>query len=807
MFRYTFPGIQQTSDPRHTKDGTSLETYLHEIRSRPFHNSYLRFYAPRWCSQGARIEDRNIVVVARLQPRTLLTTFDATQAPMRTLLHLTLLSAAMFVGVPLAAQAPPNDACAAAIPLTCGQAVTGNTATATPDLNAINCGTSVQAAGIWYSIAGSGQAVTLSTCSNFAYDTRLNVYSGSCNGLVCVAGNDDGGNCDVGSTLSFAGDLGTTYFIFVQGYEGATGEFELTATCAAITNDFCQGAVTIGCNQSLSGSTVDASEDAVPFCETGVQAPGIWYTFTGVDGPVQLSTCESLTYDSRLNVYAGSCGALVCVTGNDDTPNVGECSTVNFNATADETYYILVQGYDGATGEFLLEMACPTCLAPSAVTASANDDTAFIQWQSANPGATYAIEYGPLGFTLGTGIIVNGTVSGANATAQIEGLDASTEYAFYMYEVCGVEDQSATVGVFTFTTLDAPPAANAQCSGALPIVCGGSVEGDTQEGFFLPGEHCGAAFITAPGLWYSFTGTGETMTLSTCDQATFDTKISVYSGACGTLACVAGGDDAPGCEDNTSSVTFPTTNGTNYFAFVHAYQDQVGTFTLDLTCAAACAPVAANDDCSGAIVLNVSGIGLCQPSSGNNSCAFAPGTPNPPCDPYSPIVDVWYSFETGASTSILVYATALSAEGLNVALYADCGELAYVDCETGIDAVWPLNNLEPETTYYLRVWNGGGADAGTFAVCIETDLTTATEEVVQSSGILLWPNPANDRLNISGSTAERIAVIDLQGRTVLTHANNGAALVDLNISSLAPGSYIVRSLDTNGGTLGRFIKE
>ena len=33
--------------------------------------------------------------------------------------------------------------------------------------------------------------VIVSTCFDFDYDTGLNVYEGTCDGLVCVDGNDD----------------------------------------------------------------------------------------------------------------------------------------------------------------------------------------------------------------------------------------------------------------------------------------------------------------------------------------------------------------------------------------------------------------------------------------------------------------------------------------------------------------------------------------------------------------------------------------------------------------------------------------
>jgi len=38
-------------------------------------------------------------------------------------------------------------------------------------------------------------------------------------------------------------------------------------------------------------------------------------------------------------------------------------------------------------------------------------------------------------------------------------------------------------------------------------------------------------------------GTGNTMTASTCDQADYDTKISVFCGDCVDKICVAGNDD------------------------------------------------------------------------------------------------------------------------------------------------------------------------------------------------------------------------------------------------------------------------
>lgn len=715
----------------------------------------------------------------------------------------------LFTTVAVVAQ-PPNDACTAAIPLTCGQTVSGTTTNATLDVTATACGTAVTAAGVWYSIVGTGDAITLSTCLDFGYDTKINVYRGTCAEPICVTGNDDGGTCEEGSTASFPSEVGTTYRILVQGFEGATGTFDLAVTCGPITNDYCQGAISMTCNSTVSGSTSDATPDAVPFfCGTGIQAPGRWFTFTGISDPVVISTCEGSDYDTRVNVYRGACGAFTCVAGNDDTDGVGTCSTVNFVPDPEVQYYILVQGYDGATGNFSLELACQACGTPSEVTATASDATAYVFWESLNPGATYTIEYGPLGFQPGEGTLSTGTVNGAEATAVVSGLDNGTEYAFYLQEICGEGEESLRVGPFTFITLADPPAVNALCTGALPISCTGSVDGDTGTSFFVPGETCGSANITAPGLWYTLVGDGSTITVSTCGNADFDTKISVYAGSCGNLACVAGGDDAPGCADNTSEVSFPSTASTTYFVFVHAYEEQFGTFTLTTTCAPTCSPIAENDACANATAVEPTGIGQCAPTSGDNSCAFATGVPNPPCDPFAPIVDIWYSFNSGEQTSFVVSLAALTAEEVSAALYAECGSLDYVDCETAIDGPWILNGLEPQTNYLIRVWNGGGPDAGTFALCIETDLTTAITAADALPTTALWPNPALDQIQFAGlpASARAIEMLDLQGRVVQQVATQGAARATADVRALAPGTYVVRTIGTSQTTIGRFVKE
>ncbi|HRF38755.1 MAG TPA: hypothetical protein PK198_08195, partial [Saprospiraceae bacterium] len=139
------------------------------------------------------------------------------------------------------AQAPANDLCSGATPIACGQTLTGSTLSATID-QAPACGLSLPKYGVWYSIAGTGGDITLSTCGGANWDTQIGVYSGSCAALTCVAGNNN--FCGRQSTVTFSSVSGTTYYIWVTGVIDARGNFSLSATCANVApaNDLCANA-------------------------------------------------------------------------------------------------------------------------------------------------------------------------------------------------------------------------------------------------------------------------------------------------------------------------------------------------------------------------------------------------------------------------------------------------------------------------------------------------------------------------------------------------------------------------------------
>lgn len=125
---------------------------------------------------------------------------------------------------------PSNDLCANAITLSCGQTnVASNILATATDAPAACTGGGTTSKGVWYRFVGSGSNVTVSTNNpqtNFA--TNLNVYTGTCGSLTCVAGASPSS----GSTsITLSTTNGTIYYIYVDGDGAAQGTFEISLTC------------------------------------------------------------------------------------------------------------------------------------------------------------------------------------------------------------------------------------------------------------------------------------------------------------------------------------------------------------------------------------------------------------------------------------------------------------------------------------------------------------------------------------------------------------------------------------------------
>jgi hypothetical protein len=95
----------------------------------------------------------------------------------------------------------------------------------------------------------------------------------------------------------------------------------------------------------------------------------------------------------------------------------------------------------------------PTCFViENLVVDNVLNDSVTLSWVdplNPVPPTDYNIEYGPIGFTQGTGTVV----TGLSNPATITGLSAQTSYDFYVQASCDASDQSFWVGPVSVTTL------------------------------------------------------------------------------------------------------------------------------------------------------------------------------------------------------------------------------------------------------------------------------------------------------------------------------------------------------------------
>ena len=104
---------------------------------------------------------------------------------------------------------------------------TGNSTSGTSNFPPF-CGTSAPSSsntGVWYTYTTPMSGVfTVDLCAS-TYDTKVWVYEGTCDALVCVAGNDD--FCGTQSYIEFLVGAGETYYIFISGFSTQSGAYTL----------------------------------------------------------------------------------------------------------------------------------------------------------------------------------------------------------------------------------------------------------------------------------------------------------------------------------------------------------------------------------------------------------------------------------------------------------------------------------------------------------------------------------------------------------------------------------------------------
>ena len=279
-----------------------------------------------------------------------------------------------------------------------------------------------------------------------------------------------------------------------------------------------------------------------------------------------------------------------------------------------------------------------------------------------------------------------------------------TLYAHWaLNPACGTQNTCRTTTV-QCTNCSAGAPVNDLCTGALPIACAGTVTGNTTTATIDAVPTCVTTLNTAPGVWYTFVGTGQSTTLSLCGSG-YDTKIGVFTGTCAALVCVTGNDDFCGLQ---SQVTFIATLGTTYYVLVTGFSTATGAFTLTMTCASAIP----NDLCTGALPI------ACGGSVSGTTIGATIDAATPTClTTLNTAPGIWYTFVgNGANNTLSMCGGATWDTKIGVFT----GTCAALVCVTGNDDFCGLQSQVTfattlGTTYYIIV-TGFGAATGVFTL-------------------------------------------------------------------------------------------
>ena len=134
------------------------------------------------------------------------------------------------------------------------------------------------------------------------------------------------------------------------------------AASGAPANDYFTNALVVtGASGSTSGSTVGATTEPGEPNVTGNGGASVWFRWVApANGTVVFSTATS-GFDTELGVYLGTNVTALAVVGqNDDIqPGVVLTSAVTFNATGGTEYRVMIEGYGGASGNYVLSWQYP----------------------------------------------------------------------------------------------------------------------------------------------------------------------------------------------------------------------------------------------------------------------------------------------------------------------------------------------------------------------------------------------------------------------------------------------------------------
>jgi Secretion system C-terminal sorting domain len=489
-------------------------------------------------------------------------------------------------------------------------------------------------------------------------------------------------------------------------------------------------------------------------------------TATTVHNIVLTTTTDD---DAGIQLYNGCpfSGGGTCVANSQST--TGLTRTISPSLTAGITYYLVIDNFPapaciasyqltitplGCTGPTLStttinNAACPTSYSYTFTVTNMGDATSYAV-SNANGYTCSPATVTTAGTVVTVGPIPSGSASGITTLAH---------------------NSSATCNGTVASLTNLCPPANALCANAIAIT-GANTSGTTVGATTTGAPPTCVTTVTTGGVWYTYTSVsplGESVTLDLCG-ASYDSKIGVYTGACGgTFTCVIGEDDDATCggPGDDPSVMFTATFGTLYYIYVHGFSGAQGTFVLNKLSP----PLPVE-------LISFEGTALEKENKLTWATASEENTE-------------WHILErsiNGQNNWMEVGRT--RAAGTT----ADIQRYEMMDKAPVASAYYRLQSLDFDSRF-------------------EYSKTIQIERKGGVGDMSIYPNPVSNDLNVD-FTLDRaeevtIQVVDLTGKLLSSEvmdAERGLNQRSMNVQHLQSGVYFVTMISTNGNVTKRLVK-
>jgi hypothetical protein len=609
----------------------------------------------------------------------------------------------------LSPNAADADSCASAelvsgpFPLTRSGVLSGATAESNPLLHGSSTISTMGARrGHWLRVIGTGGTLTADTCMSPALggadppDTVLVVATGACESLSFVGFGDDqpvlcgpGVGVERRSRVSWCSNAGQEYFVWLAGFNAGPSMLAYTLT---LQDDG------VPCAGALGGAV--CVPNAAGAQTTELEPP---LGPASNDGCLGANRPELITVHSPARALVGHArafGAHVDV----DSYRFRAAVSGAFRATLDAPFRAHLELYELGPGG-----ACPL----GAMVASS--------------GLSERCASTPLVHSLAAGQWY------ALAVRPQNGADAAW--------LGGFEPGGSSSAYVLATELGSAPA-NDACASAVLLDCGASLAGttwgatddsaSTPLSCAGPGAGTSGAFaLEHGGVWYrvvvpGVAGAGDRNVFVELDSASFDSRLSVFEGPCGALACVTANDDIDA--SGRSLVGWRATAGREYFVLVHTAAAQQGAFAIS----ARCEPIPLGDECASAPTLTgFAGNALVSTLGATGAPSdFALGGPGglTPClangADTSSYFDVWRGF-TAPCDGVVTFEICGAFDTV-LSLHSSCpspqSPFTLACNDDGANGCAPGSLLSfatsANTTYRLRIAHKDGSTAGGAAVLV-----------------------------------------------------------------------------------------